>query len=170
VAYVMMAFRIAWFKVHYPEAFYASYFTVRANDFDVTLTAGGLEGIRQQIVAINKKGNESTPKERSLIPVLEVALEMYARGFKFRGIDLNKSDSRTFQITPAGLLPPFTALPGVGQGAANNIVKAREEGPFTSVEDLRLRARLSRNVIEVLRENGCLEDLPETDQLLLFAE
>ncbi|MGI6143104.1 MAG: PolC-type DNA polymerase III [bacterium] len=170
VAYVMMAFRIAWFKVHYPEAFYASYFTVRAGDFDVTLTAEGLEGIRRQIAAIDKKGNEATPKERSLVPVLEVAMEMYARGYKFRRIDLNKSDSRVFQITPTGLLPPFSALPGVGQGAANNIIKAREEGRFTSVEDLRLRARLSRNVIEVLRKSGCLKDLPETDQLLLFAE
>ncbi|HHY36064.1 MAG TPA: PolC-type DNA polymerase III [Firmicutes bacterium] len=170
VAYVMMAFRIAWFKVHYPEAFYASYFTVRANDFDITLTDGGLEGIRRHIAAIDKKGNEASPKEKSLLPILEVALEMYARGYKFRRIDLNKSDSRVYQITPTGLLPPFTALPGVGQGAANNIVQAREEGPFTSVEDLRIRARLSRNVIEALRRSGCLAHLPETDQLLLFAE
>ena len=170
VAYVIMAYRIAWYKVHYPQAFYATYYTLREGDFDVSLALEGLVGIRQQISEIEKKGNEATARERSMLTLLEVALEMYARGFKFRGIDLDKSDGRKFIITPTGLLPPFSALAGVGQKAANNIIRARAEGPFTSVEDLRLRARLSKKVIESLRKMGCLDNLPETNQLLLFAE
>ena len=170
VAYVMMAYRIAWFKVHYPQAFYAAYYTVRTGDFDVSPALKGLVGIRQEIFAIEKKGNGATARERNMLILLEVALEMYARGFEFRGIDLDKSDGRKFIITPTGLLPPFSALTGVGQTASNNIIRARAEGPFTSVEDLRLRARLSKKVIESLREMGCLDNLPETNQLLLFAE
>ena len=170
VAYVIMAYRIAWYKVHYPQAFYATYYTLRAGEFDVSWALGGLASIRRQISEIEKKGNGATVRERSRLTLLEVALEMYARGFKFRGIDLDKSDSRRFIITPTGLLPPFSALTGVGQTAAKNIVQARREGAFTSVEDLRTRARLSKKVIESLREMGCLNALPETNQLLLFAE
>ena len=170
VAYVIMAYRIDWYKVHYPQAFYATYYTLRAGEFDVSWALGGLASIRRQISEIEKKGNGATVRERSRLTLLEVALEMYARGFKFRGIDLDKSDSRRFIITPTGLLPPFSALTGVGQTAAKNIVQARREGAFTSVEDLRTRARLSKKVIESLREMGCLNALPETNQLLLFAE
>jgi DNA polymerase-3 subunit alpha (Gram-positive type) len=170
VAYVMMAFRIAYFKVHYPEAFYATYFSVRAGDLDLSLVNDGVEGIRRQIAEIERKGMAASPKEKSMLSMLEVALEMYARGFRFCKVSLEHSASSRFLLTPDGLLPPFQALPGIGQTAAKNIVTAREEAPFTSVEDLRIRAKLSSKVITVLKEHGCLHRLPETDQLALFAE
>jgi DNA polymerase-3 subunit alpha (Gram-positive type) len=159
VAYVMMAFRIAYFKVYHPEPFYAAYFTVRADDLDSATLLAGPEAVVRAIEAIEKKGPRATPKEKGLLPVLEVALEMYLRGFKFRPVDLAASHATRFLVTPEGLLLPFVALPGVGRTAAENIVRAREAAPFRSVEDLQERARLSRSVIQVLETHGCLVHL-----------
>jgi len=168
VAYVMMAFRIAWFKVHQPEAFYATYFTVRADEFDADLVVQGREFILKRMEELHKKGNEATQKEKNLLTILEIVNEAMLRGIKFLSVDLYKSDARKFQITPDGLLPPLAALQGLGENAARSIVAAREEGPFTSIEDLKTRARLTSAVIEVLQNHGCLVGLPESDQLTLF--
>lgn len=168
VAYVMMAFRIAYFKVYYPEAFYATYFTVRAEEFDADLIAKGKDAVLRKIEEIERQGNGASARDKNLLTILEVALEMYARGIKMRKVDLWESDATRFLITPTGLLPPFAALQGVGETAARNIVAAREEAPFTSVEDLRTRARVSKTVIEVLEQHGALRGLSETDQLQLF--
>ncbi len=168
VAYVMMAFRIAFFKVYYPEAFYATYFTVRADEFDADIICRGKEGVMRKIQEIEGKGNEASTKEKNLLTILEVALEMYARGVRIRTVDLNQSDATKFQITEEGLLPPFGALQGVGESAAKSIQQAREQAPFTSIEDIRTRARISKTVIEVLQNHGCLRGLPDTDQLQLF--
>lgn len=167
-AYVMMAFRIAYFKVHYPTEFYAAYFSVRAEEFDATLVPGGAAAIGARLAELEKKGNETTARERNLLVILEVAREMYARGLAFVPIDLETSCAMHFRVTPDGLLPPFASLPGLGETAARNIVAAREEAPFTSVDDLRIRARLSRTVIDLLGAQGCLRGLPETNQLVLF--
>ncbi|MDK2836596.1 MAG: polymerase subunit alpha, Gram-positive type, partial [Thermosediminibacterales bacterium] len=169
VAYVIMAFRIAYFKVHYPEAFYATYFTVRADDFDADLILRGEKSIKKKIEEIELKRNQATQKEKNLLTILEVALEMMSRGFCFRPVDLYLSDSKKFIITNDGLLPPFNALQGVGITAAQNIVNSRKKGPFISIEDLRKRAKLSKTVIETLRKHGCLDKLPETNQLNLFS-
>lgn len=169
VAYVIMAFRIAYFKVHYPEAFYATYFTVRADDFDADLILRGEKSIKKKIEEIELKRSQATQKEKNLLTILEVALEMMSRGFCFRPVDLYFSDSKKFIITNDGLLPPFNALQGVGITAAQNIVNSREKGPFISIEDLRKRAKLSKTVIETLRKHGCLDKLPETNQLNLFS-
>lgn len=168
VAYVMMAFRIAWFKVNYPEAFYATYFTVRADDFDAELIVKGKQAVLRAIEEIENKGTAASPKEKSLLTILEVALEMYARGLEFKRVSLQDSDNTKFLIKGKKLLPPLAALQGVGQSAALSIVKAREEAPFTSIEDLRTRAKVSKTVIEVLQQHGCLEGMEETNQLSLF--
>ncbi len=168
VAYVMMAFRIAYFKVYYPEAFYATYFTVRADEFDADLIVQGPEVIRQQIEEIEAKGNGASTKEKNLQTILELALEMYMRGISMTRVSLENSHSTKFLITGEGLLPPFAALQGVGDTAAKNIVQAREEAPFASIEDLRVRARISKTVIETLEKHGCLKGLASTAQMELF--
>jgi len=168
VAYVIMAFRIAYFKVYYPEAFYATYFTVRADDFNLDIVLGGKESIKRAIKEIEAKGNNATPKEKNLLTVLEVALEMYLRGIKFTNVDLYRSDAEKFLITEEGLLPPLNSLEGVGIQAAKAIAQERENGRFISIEDFRNRTRVSKTVIEILKQYGCLEDLPESNQLSLF--
>lgn len=167
-AYVLMAVRIAWFKVYRPLQFYATYFSVRADDFDLQLMCQGYQAIWKKIEEIEAKGMQASPKEKSLLTVLEMALEMTARGFKFYPLDLYKSDATRFQVLEDGLLPPFGALAGVGESAAKGIVAAREQGEFLSVEDLQQRSRASKTVIELLQGFGCLQGLPETNQLSLF--
>ncbi len=167
-AYVLMAVRIAWFKVNRPIEFYATYFTVRADDFDVSLAVKGSNAIRNKIREIEEKGNDASPKEKSLLTVLELCLEMCERGFHFKNVDLYRSDATQFIIDGDGLIPPFNALPGVGTNAALNIVNAREEGEFLSKEDLQQRSRISKSVVEYLEQQDCLKDLPDSNQLSLF--
>ncbi|MFZ5639990.1 MAG: PolC-type DNA polymerase III, partial [Bacillota bacterium] len=168
VAYVMMAYRIAYFKVHHPEAFYTTYFTVRADEFDADLICQGYQAVLNKIEEIEAKGNQAQAKEKNLLTILEVALEMYARGIKLRPVDLTLSQATRFQITDQGILPPFAALQGVGETAAKSITRARKQKMFTSIEDLQVRAKVSRPVIELLQQHGCLHGLPETDQMVLF--
>jgi DNA polymerase III subunit alpha, Gram-positive type len=167
-AYVLMAVRIAYFKVHYPIEYYATYFTVRADDFDIPIMMKGSSAIRAKIEEIEHKGNDAAPKEKSLLTVLELALEMCERGFHFKNLDLYKSHATQFLVEGKGLIPPFSALPGVGANAAIHIAKARESGEFLSIEDLQQRAKVSKTVIEYLEEQGCLKDLPASNQLSLF--
>jgi len=169
VAYVIMAFRIAWFKVYYPEAFYATYFTVRADDFDAALILNGQDIVRKSIRELENKGNNLTAKERNILTILEVALEMYMRKLKFAPIDLYKSHAYRFLITEEGIRPPLNALQGVGINAAKNIVAARKQGEFLSIEDLRERAKITKTAIESLQEHGVLKNLPETSQISLFS-
>ncbi len=168
VAYVMMSFRIAYFKVHHPEAFYATYFTIKAADFDGQLILSGKENIKEKILEIESNGNMATAKEKNLQNVLEVALEMYARGFKFENVDLYRSDSDRFIIGENGILPPLKGLDGVGENAARKIVEERDVSKFMSIEDLVKRAKVSRTVIEALANHGCLCSLPESNQISLF--
>jgi len=169
VAYVMMAFRIAYCKVHYPLPFYASYFSVRATEFDANLIVKGEAVIREKISELEQKANNAmTAKEKGLQTILEIALEMRLRGFIFHRVDLYKSDATRFLIVDNGLLPPLAALEGLGENAARNILEARENKPFSSVDDLRMRSRVSKTVIDILREHGCLTSLPENNQIMLF--
>ena len=169
VAYVMMSFRIAYFKVYYPEAFYATYFTIKAADFDGQLILSGAQNIKEKILEIESNGNMATAKERNLQVVLEVALEMYARGLKFENVDLYRSDSDRFLIGENGILPPLKGLDGVGENAARKIVEEREISKFISIEDLVKRGKVSRTVVEALSNHGCLQDLPESNQISLFS-
>ena len=168
VAYVTMAFRIAWFKLNYPEAFYATFFTVRADEFDIEIVIQGKEFCRQTIEEIERKGKEATAKEKNLATILEVAIEMYFRGVTLRKVDLWESVASDFLLTPTGLLPPFTSVQGLGETAARNIVTLREEQGIKSIEDLMTNAKVSKTVIEVLKTHGCFEGLPETNQFSLF--
>jgi DNA polymerase III subunit alpha, Gram-positive type len=169
VAYVMMSFRIAYFKVHYPKAFYATYFTTKASDFDAELILKGKEVVKRKISELEELGNSKSAKEKNLLTVLEVALEMYARGYEFERIDVYKSDSDKFTLGKDGINPPLKSLDGVGENAARSIVKERENGKFISIEDLVKRTKVSKTVVEALKVHGCLEGLSETNQLNLFS-
>lgn len=172
-AYVMMSFRIAYFKVHYPEAFYATYFTTKAEDFDADLIVKGKDAILNKIKAFDEQEKDQdskiTAKEKNLVTVLEVALEMYIRGIFLLPVDIYKSDADRFMIVDGKLLPPLKSLQGVGQNAARNIVEARRQGEFISLEDLRERTKVTKTVIETLVNHGCISDLPKTNQLTLFS-
>ncbi|MEK4950053.1 PolC-type DNA polymerase III [Bacillus sp. FSL W8-1127] len=167
-AYVLMAVRIAYFKVHHPLLFYAAYFTVRAEDFDLDAMVRGSQAIRARIEEINAKGLDASPKEKSLLTVLEMALEMCERGYKFKMVDLERSSASEFIIDGDALIPPFNAISGLGTSAALNIVKARSEGEFLSKEDLQQRGKVSKTIMEYLDQHGCLDALPEQNQLSLF--
>ena len=167
-AYVLMGVRIAYFKVHHPILYYAAYFTVRAEDFDLDSMVKGSNSIRAQIEEINAKGLEASTKEKNLLTVLELALEMCERGFSFQKVDLYRSSANEFIIDGNSLIPPFNSIPGLGTNAAFNIVKAREEGEFLSKEDLQKRGKVSKTILEFLDNQGCLESLPDQNQLSLF--
>ena len=171
VAYVMMGFRVAWFKVHMPLAYYAAYYTVRADDFDTSTMAQGEAVAREALETINqhKRDGTAAPKEDVLIPILELVIEMYCRGFEFEPVDLYKSHATNFLITEDGkLLPPFNALPGVADAAAKAITNAREKGEFKNVEDLRLRANLTKGIVEIMEQNGCFAGLSNSSQMSLM--
>ncbi len=169
VAYVMMAFRIAYFKVYYPREFYASFFSIRAEDFEAETMLSGIDSIARRIQEINRMGFKAPQKEKKLLPVLELALEMYARGFKFYPVDLYGSEAHRFTVYKDGLLFPFSALPNVGSAAAQSIIEARASGSFVSVEDFQQRTRLNKTAMEVLKQNNCFHGLPESSQINLFA-
>lgn len=169
VAYVMMSFRLAYCKVHYPEAFYATYFTTKAEDFDADLIVKGLPAIKSKIQEIEALGNDATAKEKNMLTVLEVALEMYARDIKILPVDIYKSDATKFQVAGEKLLlPPMIALQGVGENAAINIQKERENGEFISKEELRKRTKISKTVVETLTIHGSLENMSDENQLSLL--
>jgi DNA polymerase-3 subunit alpha (Gram-positive type) len=167
-AYVLMAVRIAYFKVHFPLMYYAAYFTVRADDFDIDSMVKGSASMRQKIEEINAKGLEASPKEKSLLTVLELSLEMSERGFSFQKVDLYKSHASEFIIEGDSLIPPFNSIPGLGTNAAINIVNSRKDGEYLSKEDLQQRGRVSKTIMEYLDKQGCLGDLPDQNQLSLF--
>ncbi len=167
-AYVMTAMRIGWFKVYHPLAFYATYFTVRADEFDAVLMCNGKDIVRNKIKELESMGNNISAKDRNILTILEVVNEMYSRGFDFVPIDLYKSDATKFIITEKGIRPPLNTLNGLGVTAANSIAEARSEGEFLSIDELKSKAKLSKTVIEILQQNGCLEGLPESSQMSFF--
>jgi len=143
-------------------------FTVAPGGFDAQLVMGGRSKIRSTIKEIEKLGKDATPKEQQSIPVLQLINEAMARGIKFLPVNIIKSDASAFVPENGAIRMPFSALGGLGENAAANIVAARNEEPFFSVEDLQIRAKLTKSVIEVLRTNKVLEGLDETDQLSFF--
>ncbi len=167
-AYVMSAIRLGWYKVHMPIAFYAAMFTVAPGGFDAEIVMGGKAHVVATIKDIEARGKEASPKEQASISTLQLINECLARGIRFLAVDLEKSDSRAFLPENGAIRMPFSALAGVGENAADNIVKARNEEPFFSVEDLQIRAGLNKSVIETLRGAGVLKNINETDQLSFF--
>ncbi len=166
-AYVMSAIRLAWYKVHQPVAFYCTMFTVAPNGFDASIVRGGKANVVAVMRDIQRRGKEASPKEQASISTLQLINEAMARGIRFLSVDLKKSHSFVFQPENGAIRMPFSSLPGLGETAADSIIRAREEEQFFSVEDLQIRAKLSKAVIEILRENGALDDVDETDQLTM---
>ena len=142
--------------------------TVAPGGFDAERVMGGKRKVMQTIENIEKMGKEATPKDQASIPVLQLVNEMFARGLKFLPINIIKSEASAFVPEDGKIRMPFSALAGLGENAAANIVAARNEEPFFSVEDLQIRAKLTKSVVDVLRNSGALEGLDETDQLTFF--
>ena len=168
-AYVISAFRIAWFKVHMPNLYYATYFSSRITDYDIDSMIEGYDAIKNKMIEITKKDRTATNKELSVLETLKIALEATARNIKFLPIDLYKSEATTF--VPEGensMYPPFSSIDGLGDTVAKNIVVEREKKPFLSIEDLQKRAKISSTLIDKMRLMGILKDLPESSQLTLF--
>ena len=167
-AYVMSAIRLGWYKVHIPIAFYCAMFTVAPGGFDAETVMKGRSGVMATIRDIEKRGKEASQKEQSSIPTLQLINECMARKIRFLPIDIEKSDSHIFLPENGAIRMPFSALGGLGENAALNIVTARKDEPFFSVDDLRIRAKLTKSVIEILRKTHVLDNLSETDQLSMF--
>ena len=167
-AYVIMAFRIAWYKVYYPIEFYATYFTVRADEFDASLMCHGKETAKKALVEIRAKGKLMTAREKNVETILEVVIEMNARGFSFLPVDFYQSAAKEFLIEEGKLRPPLNALPGLGMVASENIVKKRTNQVFLSQDELKNKMGISKSLIEILMQHGCIEDLPESSQMTLF--
>ena len=166
-AYVMSAIRLAWYKVHKPVEFYCTMFTVAPNGFDALIVMGGKSNVVAVMRDIQKRGKEASPKEQASITVLQLINEAMARKVRFLPVDLEKSHAYVFQPENGAIRMPFSSLPGLGENAAQNIINARNEEPFFSVEDLQIRAKLSKSVIEMLRANGVLDNISETDQITM---
>lgn len=168
-AYVMMAFRIAWFKVHIPEAYYAAYFTIRAKAFDAEFMIFGKEVVKEKMKEIESQGNQAANKDKDMYDDLELVLEMYERGFKFLPIDLYKSHYSKFVVEEDGLRPPFNSISGMGAVAAEGIYNAvHGEEIIKSIDDLKKRAKIGNAAIDLLKKFDCLNGLPESDQLSFF--
>lgn len=168
VAYVMMAYRIAYFKVYYPVAYYTAFFSIRASDFDYEIMCNGKEHLETYIKDYKSRFNELSKKEKDTLKDMRIVREMYARNIEFNPIDLYKVDAKRFQIIDNKIMPSLSAIQGLGEKAADNIVLARNDGEFISIEDLRTRTKISKTVIEVMQKNGILAGMPETNQLCLF--
>lgn len=168
VAYVMMAYRIAYFKVYYPEAYYATYFSIRASDFDYELMCNGKDKVDIYIKDYKSRLNDLSKKEKDTLKDMKIVQEMYARKINFIPIDLYKVKSNLFQVMDGGIMPSLSAIQGLGEKAAENIVKAREDGIFLSVDELRQRTKISKTVIEIMKQNHIIDGMPQSNQLSLF--
>ena len=169
-AYVMMALRVAYFKVHHPIYYYCAYFSIRAKAFDIKTMGAGLDAIKRRMeeIAEKRKNNEASNVEIDLYTTLEIVNEMWERGFKFGKLDLYRSDATEFLIDGDTLIPPFVAMDGLGENVAKQLVRAREEGEFLSKTELRKRGGLSSTLVEKMDEMGILGNMPEDNQLSLF--
>lgn len=164
-AYVSMAFRIAWYKVYYPLAFYATYFTIKGDEFNLKVIFSGKEAIKKRIYELRM--SDLDVKKKSEMTNLELVLEMMLRGFSFKMVDLYKSESKEFLIVDNSLLVPFTKIPNLGEKAAEKIIRSRSE-EFKSIEDFVSKTGCNKTNVQTLKELGVLRDLPETNQISLF--
>ena len=168
-AYILMALRIAWFKVYYPEIYYTAYFSVRADLFDLVAMSHGKNTVKKAMADIQNQGNDASAKDKSLLTVLEIANECLERGIKIKMVDINQSEATNFKIIDQHtILAPFNAVPGLGNNAAKQIVAARTEQKFLSKEDLANRGKVSQTIMDYLEENEVLAGMPEQNQLSLF--
>ena len=168
-AYVISAFRIAWYKVHMPVYFYSSWYSSKATDVDLDAMIKGYNAIKARLEDIQVKGYEATNKENGQAESLKVALEATARGIKFLNVDLYKSDATVWVAkNDTEIYPPFNAIEGLGDTVAKAIVAEREKQPFISIEDVQKRGKVSKTLIDKMESMGILKDLPDSNQLSLF--
>ena len=167
-AYVTNAFRIAWFKVHQPKAYYTAYFTIRADEFDSEIMCYGKDRVKNKMKEIDLAGNSATTKDKNMYAILELVLEMYERGIKFLPIDLYKSHSTKFRIEEDGIRPPLNSVPGLGTVAAQGIEDAKKDGKFMSIDDMKIRSKIGNSVVDLLKKMGCLEGMSQSNQMSLF--
>ncbi len=168
-AYVTNAFRIAWFKVHKPAAYYTAYFTIRADEFDSDIMCYGEERVKNKMKEIDLAGNSATTKDKNMYAILELVLEMYERGIKFLPIDLYASHATKFKMeSETEIRPPLNSIPGLGTVAAEGIDEAKKDGKFMSIDDMKIRSKIGKSVVELLEKVGCLKGMSQSNQLSLF--
>ncbi len=168
VAYVMMAFRIAYFKVFYPLAYYAAFFSIRAKAFDYELMCLGKEKLETAMRDYKRRYNELSKKEQDSYNDMKIVQEMYARGFTFMPIDIFRAKANHFQIIDGKLMPALSAIDGMGGKAADGVVEAAKDGPFSSRQNFKERSKISGTVVDKMAELGILGELPETDQMSIL--
>ena len=167
-AYVTNAFRIAWFKVHQPKAYYTAYFTIRADEFDSDIMCHGEERVKNKMKEIDLLGNSATAKDKNMYAILELVMEMYERGINFLPIDLYESHATKFKMEEDGIRPPLNSIPGLGTVAAEGIDEAKKEGKFMSIDDMKIRSKIGKSVVELLDKVGCLKGMSQSNQMSLF--
>ncbi|MBQ0004244.1 MAG: PolC-type DNA polymerase III [Clostridiales bacterium] len=167
-AYVMMSIRMAWFKINYPQAFYAAYFSSKIDDFDAEVVFSGYDGVYRKIEEISALGNSASAKQKTSLIVYEVMYEMLSRGYEFAEPELGVSDATNFLVVDGKVKMPFMAIEGIGRTAAESLGDAYEEGEFFSLDDVKKRTKLSGNNIESLKKHGLFKGLPDTAQVSIF--
>ena len=167
-AYVMMAYRIAYCKIHYPLAYYGAYFGIRADAFSYELMCQGKEKLQQYIDDYDRRAASLSQKEQATLKDMHIVQEMYARGLEFEPIDIYRAKAAKFLIVDGKLMPPFTSIEGMGEKAAEAVAEAAKDGPYLSKDDFRQRTKASKTVIDYMAGMGLLGDLPESNQLSLF--
>ncbi len=167
VAYVMLSFRVAWYKLNYPLAFYTTYFTNKLSDFSLEYILAGQETIKERIQEISNDP-KPTQKDKDQKTVLELALEMISRGYNFLGVDIYKSDAKKFKIEGNNIRVPLMSLPGLGENIANEIVKSSENYKYISVEDFIEKTKATKSIVEMLKNQGCFDNMDTTNQISIF--
>ena len=168
VAYVMMAWRIAYCKINYPLAYYAAFFSIRAKAFSYELMCQGMQHLKNVMADYKKREDTLSQKEQASLKDMKIVLEMYARGYDFIPIDIFSAKSRSFQIVDGKLMPSLNSIDGLGEAAADAIVEAAKDGPFLSKDDFRQRTKVSKTIVELMDSLNLLGKLPESNQISLF--
>ena len=167
-AYMISTLRLGWYKVHKPVEYYAAYFTVRGEDFDGLIVMKGKDALRKKMAEIVSKGKEASAKEQSAYSTFQIVNEMLARGIQVLPVDLYKSDSYKFLVEDGKIRLPFCSLSGVGESAAQSLADSRKDGEYISIDDVQIRSKVTKAVIETLQQAGVLKGLPESNQISFF--
>lgn len=167
-AYVTMAFRIAWFKVHIKEAYYATFLSIRADEFDSDSMLYGKEKVKEKMREIDAQGNSASQKDKNMYPILEIVLEMNERGVEFLPVDIYKSDVKKFLVEGDKIRPPLSKLTGFGEVDAGKLVEARKDGKFTSIDQMITKSKIGKVAVETLQAAGCLDGMPRSEQMDMF--
>ena len=167
-AYVMMAWRIAYCKIFYPLAYYAAFFSIRANAFSYEIMCQGRDKLEYYLADYKKRADTLSKKEQDTLRDMRIVQEMYARGFDFMPLDIYRAKARDFQIIDGKLMPSLSSIDGLGEKAADAVVDAVKDGPFLSVEDFSSRTRVNGTICALMSDLGLLKDLPQSNQLSLF--